>query len=112
MADLDGGRAVRGDLRAAGCGASAVPPPRGFLHEEPRVRYLARACRTGIRAEVRSGWAGWRHPSRAGVVPGARMAVSDIPRAQDDLFSPGMTAREKYAALIIGRAGWADLLQY
>jgi acetyltransferase-like isoleucine patch superfamily enzyme len=40
------------------------------------------------------------------------MAVSDIPRAQDDLFSPGMTAREKYAALIIGRAGWADLLQY
>jgi acetyltransferase-like isoleucine patch superfamily enzyme len=38
--------------------------------------------------------------------------VSDIPRAQDDLFAPGMTPRQKYAALIIGRDGWADLLQY
>src|SRR5205814_2820331 len=40
------------------------------------------------------------------------MAVNQIPRAQDDLFTPGMTARQKYAALIIGRDGWADLLQY
>src|SRR5881398_916465 len=40
------------------------------------------------------------------------MAVNQIPRAQDDLFAPGMTPRQKYAALIIGRDGWADLLQY
>ena len=40
------------------------------------------------------------------------MAVNDIPRAQDDLFAPGMTPRQKYAALIVGRDGWADLLQY
>jgi acetyltransferase-like isoleucine patch superfamily enzyme len=40
------------------------------------------------------------------------MAVNEIPRAKDDLFAPGMTARQKYAALIIGRSGWADLLQY
>jgi acetyltransferase-like isoleucine patch superfamily enzyme len=40
------------------------------------------------------------------------MAVSDIPRAQDDLFRPGMSPRQKYAALIVGRDGWADLLQY
>jgi acetyltransferase-like isoleucine patch superfamily enzyme len=40
------------------------------------------------------------------------MAVNDIPRAQDELFRPGMTPRQKYAALIVGRDSWADLLQY
>src|SRR5438309_10767276 len=40
------------------------------------------------------------------------MAVSDIPRAQDDLFKPGMTAREKYSALIVGRPGWVNLVAY
>ncbi len=41
------------------------------------------------------------------------MAVkNDIPRAQDDLFRPGLTAREKYTALVIGRSGWLDLLKY
>ena len=40
------------------------------------------------------------------------MAESDIPRAQDDLFKPGMTAREKYSALIVGRPGWVNLVAY
>jgi acetyltransferase-like isoleucine patch superfamily enzyme len=40
------------------------------------------------------------------------MAVTDIPRAQDDLFRQGMTARQKYCALVIGRDGWLDLLKY
>ena len=40
------------------------------------------------------------------------MAVNDIPRAQDDLFKPGMSAREKYSALVVGRPGWLDLVAY
>jgi acetyltransferase-like isoleucine patch superfamily enzyme len=40
------------------------------------------------------------------------MAVTGISRAQDDLFKPGMTPRQKYGALIIGRDGWMPLLQY
>jgi acetyltransferase-like isoleucine patch superfamily enzyme len=40
------------------------------------------------------------------------MALNDIPRAQDDLFRPGVSPRQKYAALIVGRDGWAALLQY
>jgi acetyltransferase-like isoleucine patch superfamily enzyme len=40
------------------------------------------------------------------------MAVNDIPRAQDELSMPGTTPREKYAALIVGRSGWPDLLKY
>ena len=40
------------------------------------------------------------------------MAVNEIPRAQDDLFAPGLTPRQKYAALVIGREGLAPLLQY
>jgi acetyltransferase-like isoleucine patch superfamily enzyme len=40
------------------------------------------------------------------------MAVNDIPRVQDDLSKPGMTAREKYSALIIGQPGWSPLISY
>jgi acetyltransferase-like isoleucine patch superfamily enzyme len=40
------------------------------------------------------------------------MAVNNIPRAQDELFRPGMSARQKYSALIVGRGGWAGLLKY
>jgi acetyltransferase-like isoleucine patch superfamily enzyme len=40
------------------------------------------------------------------------MAVSDIPRAQDELFRPGMTPRERYAALIVGRPGWWALVKH
>jgi acetyltransferase-like isoleucine patch superfamily enzyme len=35
-----------------------------------------------------------------------------IDRAQDQLFEPGRSAREKYAALVVGRPGLAALLEY
>ncbi len=35
-----------------------------------------------------------------------------IPRAQDELFAPGVSAREKYARLIVGRPGWGALVGY
>ena len=35
-----------------------------------------------------------------------------IPRAQDQLFAPGTSARQKYAALVVGRDGLAALLAY
>jgi acetyltransferase-like isoleucine patch superfamily enzyme len=40
------------------------------------------------------------------------VAVDDIPKAQEQLFRPGQTARQKYASLIIGRDGWGALLKY
>jgi acetyltransferase-like isoleucine patch superfamily enzyme len=40
------------------------------------------------------------------------MAVNDIPRAQDDLFNAAGSPRQKYTSLIIGRAGWSDLVKY
>jgi serine acetyltransferase len=40
------------------------------------------------------------------------MALNDIPRVQDQLSRPGMSAREKYSALIVGEPGWAALLNY
>jgi acetyltransferase-like isoleucine patch superfamily enzyme len=38
--------------------------------------------------------------------------VADIPRAQDELFAPGTSARQKYSRLIVGRDGWGALLLY
>jgi acetyltransferase-like isoleucine patch superfamily enzyme len=38
--------------------------------------------------------------------------MADIPRAQDQLFSGGQSARQKYSALVIGREGWGPLLKY
>jgi len=40
------------------------------------------------------------------------MAVDNIPRIQDDLTRPGLSAREKYSALIVGQPGWAALISY
>jgi hypothetical protein len=40
------------------------------------------------------------------------LEMTDIERAQDQLFSPGRSAREKYAALVVGRPGWGALLKY
>lgn len=40
------------------------------------------------------------------------MAVSEIPRAQDDLSNAQTSAREKYSALIVGQPGWEALLRY
>ena len=38
--------------------------------------------------------------------------MSDIPRAQDQLFSDGSSARAKYSALVVGRPGWGALAHY
>jgi acetyltransferase-like isoleucine patch superfamily enzyme len=40
------------------------------------------------------------------------VAVNQIRRVQDELSRPGVSAREKYAALIIGRSGWDALIKY
>jgi acetyltransferase-like isoleucine patch superfamily enzyme len=40
------------------------------------------------------------------------MAVSDIPRVQDELSQRGTSAREKYSMLIVGRRGWGSLLKH
>jgi acetyltransferase-like isoleucine patch superfamily enzyme len=37
---------------------------------------------------------------------------TDIPRAQDQLFDRGMSARAKYEALVVGRRGWGPLLKH
>jgi acetyltransferase-like isoleucine patch superfamily enzyme len=42
-------------------------------------------------------------------LPGAQAA---IPKAQDQLFAAGTSAREKYAALVIGRSDLASLIGY
>jgi acetyltransferase-like isoleucine patch superfamily enzyme len=39
-------------------------------------------------------------------------AMPDIPRAQDQLFDRRSSAREKYAALVVGRADWASLIAH
>jgi acetyltransferase-like isoleucine patch superfamily enzyme len=38
--------------------------------------------------------------------------MADIPRAQDQLFSGGQSARERYSALVIGQDGWGPLLKH
>ena len=40
------------------------------------------------------------------------MAVSQIPRVQDELARSGVSARHKYAALIVGKPGWDALLKH
>lgn len=38
--------------------------------------------------------------------------MSDIPRAQEQLFDHRRSPREKYAELVVGRPGWGPLLRY
>jgi acetyltransferase-like isoleucine patch superfamily enzyme len=38
--------------------------------------------------------------------------VNQIPRVQDELARSGVSAREKYAALIVGKPGWSALVKY
>ena len=38
--------------------------------------------------------------------------MADIPKAQQQLFGSGSTARQKYASLVVGRSGWAALLKH
>lgn len=40
------------------------------------------------------------------------MPSPTITRAQDDLFAPGQSARQKYSALIVGKPGLGALLKY
>jgi acetyltransferase-like isoleucine patch superfamily enzyme len=38
--------------------------------------------------------------------------VNQIPRVQDELSRPGVSARDKYAALIVGKPGWDALVKH
>ena len=38
--------------------------------------------------------------------------MANIPRAQEQLFAGRQSARERYSALVVGRAGWGALLHY
>jgi acetyltransferase-like isoleucine patch superfamily enzyme len=38
--------------------------------------------------------------------------MTDIPRAQEQLFDRRTSAREKYAALVVGRPGWGALIKH
>jgi acetyltransferase-like isoleucine patch superfamily enzyme len=38
--------------------------------------------------------------------------MTDIPRAQDQLFDSRQSAREKYASLVVGRPGWWALVRH
>src|SRR5215204_2322037 len=38
--------------------------------------------------------------------------MAEIPRAQEQLFAPGVSARDKYSALVVGRPGWRALVHY
>jgi acetyltransferase-like isoleucine patch superfamily enzyme len=38
--------------------------------------------------------------------------MTEIPRAQEQLFAGGQTARERYSALVVGRPGWRALVHY
>lgn len=38
--------------------------------------------------------------------------MTDIPRIQEQLFDERVSAREKYARLVVGRAGWGPLLKH
>ena len=38
--------------------------------------------------------------------------MNQIPRVQDELSKPGVSARQKYASLIVGRPGWDALIKY
>jgi acetyltransferase-like isoleucine patch superfamily enzyme len=43
---------------------------------------------------------------------GAGFTTPPIARAQDQLFAPGMSAREKYASLVVGKTDLTALLKY
>jgi acetyltransferase-like isoleucine patch superfamily enzyme len=38
--------------------------------------------------------------------------MTDIPRAQDQLFDDRQSARQKYTALVVGRPGWGPLIHH
>ena len=38
--------------------------------------------------------------------------MTEMPRAQEQLFGGGQSARERYSALVVGRSGWGALIRY
>src|SRR5687768_18617613 len=48
-----------------------------------------------------------RHPR-----PARCELMTDIPRAQEQLFDHRQSARQKYAALVVGRPGWGSLIKH
>jgi acetyltransferase-like isoleucine patch superfamily enzyme len=46
------------------------------------------------------------------MLAGAARLMTDIPRAQEQLFDSRQSARQKYAALVVGRTGWRPLIQH
>src|SRR5919107_3198102 len=38
--------------------------------------------------------------------------MTEIPRAQDQLFNERQSARQKYASLVVGKPGWGALIQH
>jgi acetyltransferase-like isoleucine patch superfamily enzyme len=38
--------------------------------------------------------------------------MTEIPRAQEQLFAGGQSSRERYSALVVGRPGWGALIHY
>jgi acetyltransferase-like isoleucine patch superfamily enzyme len=51
-------------------------------------------------------------PPGAAAEPDGTAAVRAIPRAQEQLFAPGRSSRQKYSALVVGQPGLAALLRY
>jgi acetyltransferase-like isoleucine patch superfamily enzyme len=47
-----------------------------------------------------------------GTQDGEPAAMRSIPRAQEQLFAPGRSSRQKYSALVVGRPGLAALIHY
>ena len=110
LAVLAGRRRVRSRLRAARHRAADISPARGLLHQEPRVRHQPGARRDRLRP---AGRPARRHPTNAGVVQRARVAVNPRFRASRmSCLEPGVSARDKYSALIVGKPGWDALVKY
>ena len=118
---------LRGDLRTVRHRAADLPASRRLLHQEPRVRHQPRPRRTGLRAQGRrcekasSGrWSGTAKPAGYSATSPALFHLpstiyhfmTNIPRAQDQLFDTRQSARQKYAALVVGRPGWGALLKH
>ncbi len=66
------------------------------------ARTIHRSRRRAASALLRSGIRGYHIAAQ----------MAEIPRAQDQLFSTGQSAREKYSALVVGLPGWGALLKY
>ncbi len=106
------GAACEAHLRAARSRAADLPAPRRLLHEEPRVRHQPRARGAGLCPGGRSAHG---HAAHAGVVSRTGVAVdvaTGIPRAQDELFAPGTSARQKYARWSSAATAWARCCCY